>query len=180
MKNLLDLFWTFAKIGAVCFGGGYAMLPILERELVDKRSWTTNEEIVDYYAIGQCTPGVIAVNVSTFIGCKRGGIAGAFASTTGMVFFPVIFIIIIAGLMQNFADNYYVQRALSGIAVCVCVLITNAVIKLWKSSIRNKFGYIVFAVVLMLSLVTDISSGIFIICAGITGVVYANLKEAKK
>lgn len=180
MKNILNLFWTFAKMGAVCFGGGYAMLPLLERELVTKRGWTTQEEIVDYFAIGQCTPGIIAVNVSTFIGCKRGGVAGAIAATTGMVFFPVIIIMIIAGLLRNYAENPYVQRALGGIAVCVCVLIIDAITKLWKRSVTNGLGYVIFAAVLLLSLATDISSGIFILCAGIMGIVYGNLNKAKE
>ncbi|MBO5560226.1 MAG: chromate transporter [Firmicutes bacterium] len=180
MKKLFELFWTFAKMGAVCFGGGYAMLPLLERELVTKRGWTTQEELLDYYAIGQCTPGVIAVNVSTFIGYKRCGIVGAVAATTGMVFFPVIIIMIIAGLLRNFAENVYVQRALSGIAVCVCVLIADAVSKLWSKSIKNKFGIIVFAVVLLLSLFTDISSGFFVLGAGLLGILFFGREGSEK
>ena len=179
MKELFELFLTFAKMGAVCFGGGYAMLPLLERELVTKRGWATQEEIVDYYAIGQCTPGVIAVNVSTFIGCKRKGVPGAFAATIGMVFCPFIIIVVIAGLLKNFADNYYVQRALSGIAVCVCVLVIDAITKLWKKSVKNALGYIIFAAVLILSLVTDLSSGIFVLCAGIVGICYSNIKKIR-
>ena len=180
MKNILELFFTFAKMGAVCFGGGYAMLPLLEREIVVKRGWATQEELLDYFAIGQCSPGVIAVNVSTFIGCKRGGVAGAFAATIGMVFCPVIIIMIIAGLLKNYAENPYVQRALSGIAVCVCVLIADAIIKLWSKSVKNKFGLTIFAAVLLLSLVTDLSSGIFVLCAGLAGIVFGNLNGAKK
>lgn len=180
MKKIFELFWTFAQMGAVCFGGGYAMLPLLERELVTKRGWATQEELLDYYAIGQCTPGVIAVNVSTFIGFKRGGIAGAFAATAGMVFFPVIIIMIIAGLLKSYAENVYVQRVLSGIAVCVCVLIADAVSKLWKKSVKNKFGLIVFALVLLLSLFTDISSAFFIIGAGLAGFLFFGIGGKEK
>lgn len=180
MRKLFDLFWTFAKMGAVCFGGGYAMLPLLEREIVTKRSWATQEELLDYYAIGQCTPGIIAINVSTFIGYKRGGIAGALAATAGMVFFPVIIILVIAGLLANYAENPYVKRAFSGIAVCVCVLITDAVSKLWKKSVKNKMGYIIFAVVLLSALFTNISSGFFILGAAIAGLIFSDLVRSKK
>lgn len=180
MKKIFELFTAFAGMGAVCFGGGYAMLPLLEREIVQKRGWATQDEIIDYYAIGQCTPGVIAVNVSTFIGYKRSGIAGAIASTSGMLFFPFIIITIIAGLLKNFADNFYVQRAFSGIAVCVCVLIINAVLTLWKKSVRNGFGYVVYMVVLLLAMITDISSVFFVLASGFAGIVYFGIKNAKK
>lgn len=180
MKDLLCLFWTFARMGAVCFGGGYAMLPLLEREIVDRNKWATQEEILDYFAIGQCTPGVIAVNVSTFIGYRKGGIPGAFAATAGMVFFPVIIILTIAGLLTNYAENVYVQHAFSGISVCVCVLIVDAISKLWKKSIKNKFGYIIFGIVLLLSMFTNLSSGIFVICAGIAGILFGRLWEGRK
>ena len=103
MKELWDLFWVFAKMGAVTFGGGYAMLPILQREIVEKRGWATEEEVMDYYAVGQCAPGIIAVNVATFIGQKLRGISGGIVATLGIVFPSVVIISILAGLIQNFA-----------------------------------------------------------------------------
>ncbi len=182
MNKKLELFLTFAKIGAVCFGGGYAMLPLLEREIVNNKKWATQEEILDYYAIGQCTPGVIAVNVSTFVGHSQAGVLGAVAATAGMVFVPTIIILLIASLLTNFADNIYVQRAFSGIQVCVCVLILDAVSKLWSKSIKNRFGLTIFAVVLILALFTDISTGFFVVAAGIAGFLFGKFskKEAEK
>ena len=166
-------------MGAVCFGGGYAMLPLLEREIVQKKGWATQEEILDYYALGQCTPGVIAVNVSTFVGHKQGGVAGAFAATAGMVFIPSIIILVIANLLTNFAENVYVQRAFSGIQVCVCVLVLNAVAMLWKKSVKNKLGVFIFAAVLILSLFTDISSSFFVLTAGLVGLIAGKISEIK-
>ena len=111
MKQLLDLFFTFARIGGLTFGGGYAMLPILQREVVEKRKWVTNEEIMDYYAIGQCTPGIIAVNTATFIGQKCAGNIGGIVATLGVVFPSLIIITLIAAFLQNFADLAIVKNA---------------------------------------------------------------------
>ena len=130
MKELLELYWTFVRIGMVTFGGGYAMLPILERELVDKRHWTTMDELRDYFSIGQCTPGIIAMNVSTFIGEKRKGVKGAVAAWVGFLTGPVILILLIAMFISNFAHLEVVQHAFAGIRVCVCVLILQAVLRL--------------------------------------------------
>ena len=132
MRELLDLFWTFARVGGLTFGGGYAMLPILQREMVEKRQWVSDEELMDYYAIGQCTPGIIAVNTATFVGQKRKGIVGGIVATLGVVFPSLVIITIIAAFIQNFADLAVVKNAFAGIRVCVCVLILNAVIKLLK------------------------------------------------
>ena len=136
--------------------------------------------ILDYFALGQCTPGVIAVNVSTFIGHKIGGVAGAFAATAGMVFCPSIIILTIAGLLTNYAENPIVQRAFSGIQVCVCVLVLDAVTKLWNKSVKNKLGVVIFAAVLLLSLFTDISSSLFVIGAGLVGFIAGKVSELKE
>ena len=101
MNIFIELFFIFAKIGAVTFGGGYAMLPILQREVVDSKHWVKDEELMDYYAIGQCTPGVIAVNVSTFIGNKLAGIPGGIVATLGVITPSVIFITIISLIVLN-------------------------------------------------------------------------------
>ena len=112
MKNeYLDLFLTFARIGGLTFGGGYAMLPILQREVVEKRGWATENELSDYYAIGQCTPGIIAVNVATFIGNKRKGVLGGIIATFGVVFPSLVIITLIAAFLQNFADLEIVKHA---------------------------------------------------------------------
>ena len=137
MRQLLELYSVFARIGCVTFGGGYAMLPILERELVSKRSWCTMDELRDYFAIGQCTPGIIALNVSTFIGEKRGGVKGAVVATTGFLTGPVAIILIIAMFLKNFAQLPLVQHAFAGIRVAVCALILSSIVKLAKSTLKR-------------------------------------------
>lgn len=151
MNQLLDLYWTFVKIGCVTFGGGYAMLPILERELADKRHWTTLDELRDYFSIGQCTPGIIAMNVSTFIGQKRRGVPGALAATTGFLTAPIAIIMVIAAFLTNFADLAVVQHAFAGIRVCVCVLIVQAVLRLWKGSVVDVFTLVLYLLVFALN-----------------------------
>ena len=170
MKKLLELYFTFLKIGSVAFGGGYAMLPILQKEFVVNRSWVTDEELMDYFAIGQCTPGIISVNVSTFIGNKQKGILGAIVSTLGFVTVPISLILIIAAFLKNFADLEIVNHAFAGIRVAVCVLILNAVERLWKKSIINNIAFGLFLVIFALTIFTDISPAIFVILAGITGI----------
>ncbi len=136
MKICFELFLIFAKIGAVTFGGGYAMLPILQTELVDKRHWVTQDDLTDYFAIGQCTPGVIAVNTATFVGNKLAGIPGAIFATVGVVVPSMIIITIIAAFISNFADLQIVKSAFAGIRVCVCVLIFTSVVKLFKGAVK--------------------------------------------
>ena len=130
MKELFDLFWTFCKIGALTFGGGYAMLPLIQREIVENKKWSTEKEILDYYAVGQCTPGVIAVNTATFIGYKLRGIIGGIVATLGVIFPSIVIILIIATFLQNFADLAIVQSAFAGIRVAVVALIITTVVKL--------------------------------------------------
>ena len=137
MKELFDLFLTFARVGGLTFGGGYAMLPMLQKEVVEKRHWATEEEIMDYYALGQCTPGIIAINVATFIGYKNRGVLGAIFSTAGMVFPSLIIITIIAAFLQNFAELPLVKNAFAGIRICVGVLVLNAVKTLWKKGVLD-------------------------------------------
>ena len=96
MPLLADLFLTFARVGVMMFGGGYAMLPILQREIVEKKGWATEDQLADYYAVGQCTPGIIAVNTATFVGSESAGIAGGVIATLGVVFGPIIIITVIA------------------------------------------------------------------------------------
>jgi len=151
MNDLLELYWTFYKIGCVNFGGGYAMLPILERELVNKRGWTTMDDLRDYFSIGQCTPGIIALNVSTFIGEKRSGVPGALAATAGFLTGPIMLILIIAAFLTNFASLPWVQHAFAGIRVCVCVLIAQAVMRLWKRSVVDGFSLALYIVVFILN-----------------------------
>ena len=177
MKELLLLFAVFAKIGGFTFGGGYAMLPILQREVVDKRQWATQEELMDYFAIGQCTPGIIAVNTATFIGYKRKGVLGAIFATLGVVAPSVVIITVIAAFIQGFQHIEAVQWAFEGIRAAVVALILSAVIKLGKKSLVDVATVAIFLVVAVLSVVTDLSPAIFVVAAGACGLL---LKGGKK
>ena len=170
MKELLDLFLTFARIGGLTFGGGYAMLPMLQQEVVEKRKWATNEELMDYYAIGQCTPGIIAVNTATFIGNKTRGVIGGIVATLGVVFPSLVIITIIAAFISNFADLAVVKNAFAGIRICVFVLILNAVVKLGKTSIKDAVTMGIFLLVMLGSLLLDVSPIIFVLLAAAAGI----------
>lgn len=169
MKELLELFWAFCRIGGLTFGGGYAMLPMLQAEVVDKYKWATEEELLDYYAVGQATPGIIAVNTATFIGYKNKGIIGALFATAGVVFPSLVIIMIIAGLIENFSDIQVVQHAFSGVRIVVCVLILNAVIKLWKNSVKGKLGIIIFILSFVEAALLRISPIYIVIISAIVG-----------
>lgn len=179
MNILLDLFLTFAKVGVMTFGGGYAMLPILQREVVDNKGWATEEELMDYFAIGQCTPGIIAVNTATFIGQKQKGIAGGMFATLGVVFPSLIIISLLAGVIDAFSHIVWVQNAFGGIRVCVCVLIFNAVMKLLKKAVIDKFTFAIFAIVALGSVFTPLSPVVFVIVAAIAGILLKSLGGAK-
>ena len=175
LKELLSLFLTFAKVGVMTFGGGYAMLPILQREVVENKEWTTDEELTDYFAIGQCTPGVIAVNTATFIGQKRRGILGGIVATLGVVFPSLVIIAALAGVITTFSHLAWVQHAFAGIRVCVCVLIFNAVLKLWKGAVKDVWGLVIFLVILALSVFTKLSPIIYVLAAAVAGLLIKNL-----
>ena len=149
VKQLWQLFVTFAIVGVTTFGGGYAMLPALQREVVDKRKWASDEEVMDWYAIGQCTPGVIAVNTATFVGQKQAGVIGG------------------------------IQKAFAGIRVCVCVLILNAVVKLWKKSVVDWKTLVIFAAVFAGSVFLSVSPVVYVVIAALAGIVVKEL-EAKR
>ena len=173
--KLLSLFLSFAKVGVLTFGGGYAMIPILEREIVDRQGWASSEELMDYYAVGQCTPGVIAVNTATFIGYKVAGNLGGIMATLGVVFPSLLIITLIAGILTNFADVPAVKSAFAAIRACVCVLIFNAVLKLWKSAVKDRPALVIFVLVLGLSLAFDISPVVFVLLCGSAGVALTRL-----
>lgn len=180
MKKLLRIFWVFAQMGACCFGGGYAMLSLLQRVIVEQYGWASEEELMDYYAIGQCTPGVIAVNTSTFIGHKLAGIPGALAATLGFISPSVVIITVIAAFLENFASNVYVAHALAGIRVCVCVLIFNAVVSLGKKSVKTPTAWVIFLVTVVLAYFTPIPTVALVIAAGLTGYILYVIGRAKK
>ena len=180
MKQLLKLFFTFAKVGVMTFGGGYAMLPILQREVVENRGWATEEELMDYFAIGQCTPGVIAVNTATFIGRKQKGILGGIFATLGVVFPSLIIISLLAGVIEAFSHITIVQHAFGGIRVCVCVLILNAVVKLLKKAVLDVPTGIIFGLVAVGSYFLPISPVIFVLIAAVAGITLKAIGGKKK
>ena len=165
LHDLMILYTLFFRMGAVTFGGGYAMLPILRREIVQNHKWMDEETIMDYYALSQGLPGIIAVNVSVFIGYKQRKVPGAVAAALGMVSPCIVIISIIAFFLSNFQDNVYVQHALAGISVCVAALILDAVISMWKKGVKDSFGIVLCLVMLALSVFTDISILLVVTCA---------------
>lgn len=168
-KELLLLFWAFARVGAMTFGGGYAMLPILQREIVEKRAWATEEELGDYFAVGQCTPGVIAVNTATFIGYKRKGAAGGIAATVGVVFPSFLLILALAGILLTYAALPAVSAAFSGIRVAVTVLIFRSVCRLFENAVKGKWALGIFLTVFLFSAVLHLSAVLSVLLAGFTG-----------
>ncbi|MCH3950463.1 MAG: chromate transporter [Acidaminococcus sp.] len=169
LKKLWNLFWVFAQVGVTTFGGGYAMLSILQREIVEKRHWASEEELMDYYAIGQCTPGVIAINTATFIGSKLYGISGGIIATLGVIFPSILIITAIAVFLVNFASLAIVKHAFNGIRACVTVLIFDSAIKLGKKSLKDNICRVIFFVVLAFALFTDVPTVLLIVLAGVTG-----------
>ena len=180
-----DLFLTFAKVGVCTFGGGYAMLPILQREVVEKKGWATDGELTDYFAVGQCTPGIIAVNTATFIGFKYKGAPGGILTTLGVVFPSLVIITAIAAFLSNFADIPMVRHALAGINAAVVALIASSVVKLGKSTLKNGAAIAIFLCVLVLAAAGSLtgfgtgtlasvmelatSPAVLIVLAGLTG-----------
>ena len=180
MKELINLFVSFYKIGALTFGGGLAMLPMLEREIVTKRGWADMDEITDYFAIGQCTPGIIAVNTATFIGYKRKKIIGGIVATLGVITPSLIIICALAGVIDAIDENVWVQHAFAGISVAVCALLVQSIIKLAKSGVKDAFQLVLAVSALAASLIFGTSSIPVIIAAGLIGCVYRAVLEKNK
>ncbi len=180
MNIYLDLFVTFAKVGVCTFGGGYAMLPMLQREVVEKKGWATNEELTDYFAIGQCTPGVIAVNTATFIGYKFKGYLGGVAATLGVVFPSIIIITAIAAFLTNFADIPVVQHAIGGVSAGVVAMIAASALKLGKTAVKDTLTTVIFLAVLALAFLLKLSPVVLVIAAGLAGLLSGLGKGGQK
>ena len=175
----LQLFLSFAKIGVLTFGGGPAMLPMLQRELVNNKKWVTEDEILDYYAIGQCTPGIIAVNTATFVGRKQKGVLGGIVATLGIVFPSLVIITIIAAFLSGFSHIAAVKNAFSAIRVCVCALILNSVIKLAKKTVLDVPTGIIFAGVTLAATFLKLSPIIYVLISAVCGIVIKSLGVKK-
>lgn len=175
MREYFELFYTFLKIGAFTFGGGYAMLPMIEREIVDKHKWATNDEILDYFAVAQCTPGVIAVNTATFIGYKRKKTLGGIIATLGVVFVPVIIICIIATAIKTFSHFPVVKNALWGISVAVCATILTSLLKMAKKSVVDKICMLIFIGAFLISVFFEVSPVIVVLLCAFLGIIIKNM-----
>ena len=151
MKKLLELMAIFLKIGCFMFGGGSAMLPLLQEELVDKRQWLTKDKLMDYYTIGQSTPGIIAVNVATFTGYTRAGIIGAVLATLSLITIPILIILSLANILSVYMSNPYVAKAFVGIRIVVVALIAEACCRLWSTAVSSKKDLVFFAVALAMA-----------------------------
>ena len=177
MKKLLELYCTFFRIGGLTFGGGMAMLPMLKREIVEKYGWATEEELLDIYAIGQCTPGVIAVNTSTYIGYPQGKLVGSIFATLGMISPSLIIISLIASILKEFMALPIVLHALAGIRITVCALMLNTVFSLMKSGIKDKLGVLLFLFGFLLATFTPIPTILLVVCAAVIGIFVKLRKE---
>ena len=175
MKILIELYLVFVKIGLMMFGGGYAALPILEREIADKRQWATKEELLGYYAVGQCTPGVIAVNVSTFIGYKKCGTIGGIITTLGVITPPLLIITALASILDVFTHNDILIHAFAGVRLAIAALILNAIFNFRKAGIKNIYGEVIFWLTLAVTLVFNISPVVVVVIVILIGV----LKELR-
>lgn len=179
MNIYMDLFLTFAKCSAVTFGGGYAVLPILQREIVEGKKWAAEEELMDYYAVSQVTPGMIAVNVATFVGLQLRGFWGGFCATLGTITPSILIISIIALFLSQLEDNPLVLHAFAGIRACVVILILDAVWKLGKKSVKDKGSLFIFLLILLLALFAPFSPVISVFIAAAMGYMLKPLIQRK-
>jgi chromate transporter len=180
VKEYLELIWTFLKIGCMTFGGGYAMIPVLEREIMGKKNWVTMDEVMDYYTIAQITPGIIAVNTATFIGCKRKGPLGGIAATVSFLVPGILVMIIISVFIEHFAEYTVVRHAFAGVRVAVCALIIDTLLKLFKGLFKDAVSVVIFVVGFCLQAVLSASPVLVVAGAGIMGFfVYGMKKEGR-
>lgn len=166
-------------MGAVTFGGGYSMLPILRREIVARRAWLTEEQVIDFFAVSQTLPGLIASNVSVFIGYQRRKTPGAIAAALGVVTPSIIIITLITALMQDFQNNPLVRHAFKAISICVCALILDAVISMWKRGVKDWVGAIICVAVFVLAVFTQLSPVWLVIAAALAGISVRKLREGR-
>lgn len=164
-----ELFITFFKIGLFTFGGGYAMLPLLQSEIVEKHKWASGEDLMNYFSIGQCTPGIIAINVATFIGYRRFGIKGAIVATLGMIMPSLIIIILIASMLKKYMNNIYLVQAFAGIRIGVTALILHTLWGMCKKGIVDYYGRAIFIVAAALLLWLNVSAVVIVLLAAFGG-----------
>ena len=179
MKEILEIFCVFFKIGALTFGGGYAMFPLLKAEVVRDRRWATDEEVIDYYALSQSLPGIVAVNTSMFIGWNRRRVPGLFAACLGMIMPSLIVILILALFIENFIGHEAVIHAFNGIRVAVGALIAKTVLEMGMKSLKDKACILIFIVSLGLFTFADISPVIPVLLGAAAGVALIKKREPR-
>ncbi len=180
LKKLFGLYFSFAKIGTFTIGGGLAMMPMMQKELVDKKKWITEEELIDYYAVGQSTPGIIAANVATFVGYKQCGIIGGIVATLGMVTPSLLIIMILANFINSISDYPMVQKALNGINVAVAALLTSVIVRFAQKTIKNVWNALFMGIAFILIFFFHVPSFIVILCAIATGIILTVIKVRKE
>ncbi len=180
MAKKRDLFFTFARISASCFGGGYAMLPFFQQELVEKKGWLTDEELLDLHAIAQCTPGVISVNTATFCGYRTRGFSGALVATAGLLAPPILIVLLISAFFWTYAENPVVQHALTGVRACVCALIISSTVKLYKKAVLDLPTFLVFLAVFLLAAFAGLTPALLVLGAAAVGLIYAAIRKGGK
>ena len=180
LKELLELYLAFVKIGAFTFGGGLAMMPIMQRELVEKRGWITEEELIDYFAIGQSTPGIIAVNVATFVGYKKLGWFGGIIGTLGVVTPSWVIIMLLAGAISSVDKYPLAQKALKGINVAVAALLTSVIVKFSKKTIKSIWNAFFMLLAFALIYFLKVQSVWIIIASLVIGSLLTLYRQKKK
>lgn len=180
LKQFLELYFAFVKIGAFTFGGGLAMMPIMQRELIEKRGWVSEEELVDYFAIGQSTPGIIAVNVATFIGYKKLGWLGGVIGTLGVVTPSWVIIMLLAGAISSVDKYPLAQRALRGINVAVAALLTSVIVKFTKKTIKNFWNALFMLAAFILIYFFKVQSVFIILASLVTGCLLTLYRQKKQ
>lgn len=180
MNIFLELLISFVKIGFLTIGGGYVMLPMMQSELIDKKHWITEEELLDYYAVGQSTPGIIAVNVATFVGYKKAGVTGGIVATLGIISPSLIIITALAGVIQSIDQYPNVQKAMSGINVAVCALITDATLNFIKKGVKNFVTLLVLLALFLLIYYVKVPSYLIVLGAAFLGAITYFVKNKMK
>lgn len=177
MVSLIEIFWTFFKISSVTFGGGMAMLPILQRDIVQSKLWVTDEELIDFYAISQGLPGIIAINVAAFIGFRKRGALGVIAASLGIAGPCILIITILASILDKFQDMRIVKNSFAGITIGVTALIFNSVVSLWKKSILDKLCVLLFFTTVALVIFTNLSPVVFVVLGAFIGIIVKNIGD---
>ena len=175
--SLIKLFVMFLKIGSLMIGGGYSMLPLLIRELVERHQIITEDELTDYMAVAQCTPGVIAINTATFVGYKVRRVRGAIVASLGVITVPMILIVLIAAVLKGLMQYPIVEHIFAGIRLAVCALITASVYKLFKKTVKNPTTFILFLLAFLFVTVGGVSPVFVVIGAAIVGLSWGGLRR---